>query len=132
MRMVEIKQLPNGSHNNQICDLFTEENCPEGWAVIPDNVVCENYPFGTAVVEGNVVVEWIPCEVPEEPEKSAQEKREIAYNTEEVIEWQNKMITVTEAAKLWNYYAAEGSEVADQLTVLIFEAKTDIRRRFPD
>lgn len=65
-------------------------------------------------------------------EISAEELREIAYNTEECIPWEDKLITVTAAAQLWQYYAAEGSEIATRLTALIAAAKEEIRSRIHD
>lgn len=66
------------------------------------------------------------------PEPTPAEKREEAYNTERLIEYDGKLLTVTEAAQLWQYYAAEGSEKATALTVLIAEAKAKIREEYPD
>ena len=75
--------------------------------------------------------------VPEAPEEevvelSPAEQREAAYNTEAIIEWDGEMITVTQAAQLWQYYAAEGNEKAGELTALIAEAKQTIREKYPD
>ena len=42
------------------------------------------------------------------------------------------MITVTEASQLWQYYSAEGSSKADELTVRIAQAKEVIRNNYPD
>lgn len=127
MRIVEVATLPNGAHRNQ-----TSSVCPDGWAVVPDWMECENFPFGNIEVENNVVTKWYPIEIPCEPSLTSEELREIAYNTEEIIEWEEKMITVTHAAQIWQYYAAEGSEVASQLTTLISEAKQAIRERIHD
>ena len=63
------------------------------------------------------------------------ENRENAYNTMKIIEWVDKPdnITVTEAATLWEYYAAEGNEkIAGQLQTLIATAKAEIRAMYPD
>lgn len=60
------------------------------------------------------------------------QQRENAYNTDPVIEWGGEMLTVTQAATLWQYYAAEGSEKANELQTLIATAKQTIRERFPD
>ena len=60
------------------------------------------------------------------------EKREEAYNNDRVIKWDGKLLTVTEASQLWQYYAAEGSDTATELTVLIAEAKHAIREQYPD
>lgn len=81
----------------------------------------------TLTNEEEVVVEPTP-----EPELTPAELREQAYNTEAIIEWDGKYITVTEAATLWQYYAAEGSEKATELTALIAAAKATIREQYPD
>jgi hypothetical protein len=61
------------------------------------------------------------------------ELRENAYNTEPCITWDNKQITVTQAAMLWAYYSAEGDSVkAVQLQSLISTAKAQIRTQYPD
>lgn len=59
-------------------------------------------------------------------------QRENAYNNDKIIEWENEMITITEASLKWQYYSAEGSEKAQQLTNLIVEAKNKIREQYPD
>lgn len=132
MRIIEIEALENGAHRNQSADWITAETCPEGWAIIPDEMECENFPFGTVEVEDGTVTSWTPTDIPSDPEPSAVERREIAYNTEPVIEWDGGMITVTAAAQLWQYYAAEGSPIAEQLTTLIAAAKAEIRERIHD
>lgn len=60
------------------------------------------------------------------------EKREDAYRTETAVVWGGELLTVTEAAQLWQYYAAEGSTKADELQVLIAAAKKQIRERYPE
>ena len=61
------------------------------------------------------------------------EQRETAYNTEPCITWEDKMITVTQAATLWAYYSAEGNTTkAGQLQTLIAAAKSAIRAQYPD
>ena len=65
-------------------------------------------------------------------EPTPAEQREAAYNTEAIIEWDGEMITVTQAAQLWQYYAAEGNEKAGALTARIAEAKQSIRTKYPD
>lgn len=64
---------------------------------------------------------------------TASQMRENAYNTEQVVEWDGAMITVTEASQKWQYYAAEDNTVKiDELTTLIAEAKAKIREQYPD
>lgn len=127
MRIIEIEPLANGAHRNQ-----TSHVCPDGWAAIPDDMECANFPFGEIEVKDGVVTAWNPGTLPEEEQPTAEELREIAYNEEEIIEWEDKLITVTHAALLWQYYAAEGSERAAQLTALIAAAKAEIRERIHD
>lgn len=74
-----------------------------------------------------VLVEPEPSDVP-----TPAEQREAAYNTEDIIEWDGEMLTVTQAAQKWQYYAAEGSPKAEELTALIAEAKRTIREKYPD
>ena len=80
MRLIEVKALDNGAHNNQAIDAVVP--VPDGWAVIPDDMVCENFPFGSfEVVEvyGNGVLyvkedSWTPGVMPEpEPEPEPEE-----------------------------------------------------------
>lgn len=75
MRIVEIEKLNNGGHRNQTANHLIA--IPDGWAIIPDNLVCENFPFGDVVaveVKGVMtVVEWIPGDIPEpDPEPEVQ------------------------------------------------------------
>ena len=65
MRAIEIAALSNGAHRNQTgLDVL-----PDGWAVIPDDMVCENFPFGevtAAEIDGVMTVtSWIPGTIPE-------------------------------------------------------------------
>ena len=92
--------------------------------IVADNAFAHIY----AEMNGYTVEEIIPLE----PEKTPAELREEAYNTDALINWSNDILTVTQAAQLWQYYAAEGSEKATQLQVLIAEAKAVIRERYPD
>ena len=67
------------------------------------------------------------------PELSPSEQREMTYNTDQIIAWDGDMLTVTEAAQKWSYYAAEGDAAKmDALTALIAAAKAEIRAKYPD
>ena len=134
MKMLEIKSLPNGGHKNQ----SYHGVLPHGWAVVPDGATLVNFPFGeveASEVDGVMTVtKWTPGEVPELGTMipTPAEQREEAYDTRAAIEWDGKMLTVTQAAQLWQYYAAEGSEKAAQLQTLIAAAKETIRAEYPD
>lgn len=69
---------------------------------------------------------------PVTPELTPAQQREQAYNDQPVIEWEGDMLTVTQAAQKWQYYAAEGSTKAEDLQALIAAAKQTIREQFPD
>ena len=89
-----------------------------------DVLNCENYKVicGMPVYDKPISVEPTPAEL-----------REQAYNTEPCVPWDGAMLTVTEAAQRWAYYAAEGrTDKTDALTVLIAEAKAAIREKYPD
>lgn len=64
MRIIEICALENGAHRNQTGG----RSVPEGWAILPETMVCENYPFGEVEVDETqtppVVTKWIPGERP--------------------------------------------------------------------
>lgn len=71
MKIVEIKAQANGAHRNQT--VFGELlNIPEGWAVIPDEMVFENFPFGEVEAEEVdgvlTVTKWTAGTMPEPEE----------------------------------------------------------------
>ena len=73
MRAIEISALSNGAHRNQTgLDVL-----PDGWARIPDEMVCENFPFGEAAAEEidgvMTVTSWIPGTMPEPAPESEPE-----------------------------------------------------------
>lgn len=61
-----------------------------------------------------------------------EELRERAYETEKVISYEGKMLTVDEANRKWQEYQAEGNSKANELTTLIANAKATIREQHPD
>lgn len=70
MKVIEIKALENGAHNNQTSSAITAP--PPGWAEIPAGMeIPETFPFVDIEVEGNVVVKMTAGTVPE-PEPAAE------------------------------------------------------------
>lgn len=137
MRLVEIAKLRNGAHKNQTIDYMIP--VPDGWAILPDGMETPNFPFGDITVDNQkppVVTGWTPLPIPEpepEPEPTPAQIREEAYNTQAIISFGGEMLTVTQAAQQWSYYAAEGNTAkTDALTALIAEAKASIREQYPD
>ena len=144
MKIIRLEANPSGSRP-PIQD-WTGNALPEGYAYCPENFVELFYsttPAGFVNIEvtdgtvSNMTInqealdEYI-ASLPTPQEPTPSEKREEAYNTEKIIEWNGEMITVTEASQLWQYYSAEGSPKADELTVLIAQAKEVIRNNYPD
>ena len=81
MRAIEIAALSNGAHRNQTgLDVI-----PDGWEVIPDDMVCENYPFGVVTAEEidgvMTVTGWTPGAMPE-PEPAPEPKPETPTDLE--------------------------------------------------
>ena len=144
MKIIRLEANPSGSRP-PIQD-WTGNELPEGYAYCPENFVELFYsttPAGFVnieVTDGTVSAMTINQEaldayiasLPAPVEPTPAEKREEAYNTEKIIEWEGSMITVTEASQLWQYYSAEGSSKADELTVRIAQAKEVIRNNYPD
>ena len=61
-----------------------------------------------------------------------EELRERAYETDKVIRYEGKMLTVDEANRKWQEYQAEGNSKANELTTMIANAKAMIREQYPD
>ena len=113
-----------------------------GYKPIIETIQPEQTEGGTEVyytphweeINGEIVRIWTETDPPEpEPvpvprELTPAEKREQAYNTVACVEWDGDMLTVTQAAQKWMYYAAEGrTDKTDKLTALIAAAKQAIR-----
>lgn len=66
MKIIEIAPLENGAHRNQNGGMSV---VPSGWAVIPDDMVCDNFPFGVvevAEIDGVMTVtKWTAGTMPE-------------------------------------------------------------------
>lgn len=132
LRIVEIEALSDGLHRSQTY----HGEVIGGYALIPEDMETPNFPFGeveAAEVDGVMTVtKWTAGEVPEPDPVDPAKLREAAYNTQAVVEYDSQVLTVTQAATLWQYYAAEGSAKADELQVLIAAAKQTIRDQYPD
>lgn len=66
MRIIEIKTLSKGGHNNRQGDNLT---IPDGWAVIPEDMETPNFPFGEVTakeIDGVMTVtKWVATDIPE-------------------------------------------------------------------
>ena len=139
MRIIEIRALSNGAHNNQTINGVSTDTfpVPDGWAILPDDMETQNFPFGSITVDETqttpVVTSWTPLPIPEPEKPTPTQQRENAYNTQKIISFDGEVLTVTQASQKWQYYAAEGNTIKpDELTELIAEAKAKIRGQYPD
>lgn len=101
-----------------------------------DAVLVDALPTGDTEAEQDIS-NWLYVNgeyvfAPMQPTITPAQQREEAYNTAKIIPWDGGYITVTEAAQLWQYYAAEGNHKAEELTALIANAKAEIREQFPE
>lgn len=77
MTIIEIAALPNGAHRNQT----GAEICPDGWAVVPENLLREwesCAPFAEITVDGDAVTGITPLDPPApdpEPQEDTLEQR---------------------------------------------------------
>ena len=81
------------------------------------------------------IEEILACELREVPEieLTPAEKRKQTYETIPTIEWENGLITVDGAVKLYSAYSAEQkTEKANEISALIISAKESIRKEIPD
>jgi hypothetical protein len=156
MHIVQLKALSNGAHPDLCSENITAP--PDGWAVIPEGFpLPASFPFvdlqaeelpccrsveipgedGETIMKQDThtvltVTAMTDCALPDAPALTPSEQREEAYNTARIIPWEGGTITVTEAAQLWQYYAAEGNMKAYDLQALIAKAKSEIRAQYPD
>ena len=71
----------------------------------------------------------MPC-ITSRISSTPEELRERAYETDKVISYEGKMLTVDEANRKWQEYQAEGNSNANELTTLIANAKATIREQY--
>ena len=98
MRIIEIKKIQNGAHNNQ--KIFGSIPVPDGWAIIPDGMETPNFPFGDITVDNQtppVVTSWTPLPIPEpEPEPDPEPTTE---DRVAVLEAENKTLKAQVSAQ---------------------------------
>lgn len=136
-----INKMPNenGNYGNP------HSNFHEGEIGLPDsllpaylesngfvNVEVDNNNIATQVTRNVEAYEAYQRSLPPPYVPTPAEQREQAYNSLEIVEVGDSKITVTAAAQLWQYYAAEGNPIADELQEKIAAAKAHIREMYPD
>lgn len=63
--------------------------------------------------------------------RPASEKREVAYQTKYCVSWNEELLTIDQAVKVWYQYTAEGRDMTE-LSKLIEAEKNKIREEIPD
>lgn len=157
MHIICLTPLEPGVYNDHKADHITAP--PDGWAMIPEgfplpstfprlgSIEAQELTYTREVEVVNedgepiakrleytmmTVTAMTEGALPDAPALTPAEQREAAYNTAKIIPWDGGNITVTEAAQLWQYYAAEGNPKAEELTALIAAAKAQIREEYAE
>lgn len=93
-----------------------------------------NYGIGDIYIDGiwSKKGQCIPAELPQQNREHAYETMRYKADQTPLILWREEALTVNEANKKWMIYSAEGSEIANELSVLIVMAKSYIREIYPD
>ena len=132
MQIVEIKALSSGAHDNRTY----HGTLPDGWAIIPDGMETPNFPFGeleAIEVDGIMtVIKWTAGKRPEPIQPTPVEEREEAYRTLPIVEWEDKLLTVDQANKIYYNYFVEDSYNALLIKENIIIAKQTIRELYPN
>lgn len=138
MYYINSEPTGNGNYGNP------QSNAREGMLALPDGLLSayiDAMGFAALTVEDGVVTavernqaayDAYQAAHPGPAPPTPAEQREEAYNTLEIVAWDGEQITVTHAAELWAYYAAEDNEKAGALTARIAAAKARIRELYPD
>lgn len=94
----------------------------------------ENYGIGDTYKDGmwRKKKEIFETEYPQQNREHAYETLKYKADETPLISWKEEALTVNEANKKWLHYSAEGSEIANELSVLIVIAKEYIRELYFD
>ena len=127
MRIVEILALENGAHRNQT--VIGEITPPDGWAVIPDDMVCENFPFGEVAAEEidgvMTVISWTPGIIPGQTDaeilnttKTAK-LTEISKSCEDYIYAGTTVTFSDNTTEHFTYTLADQSNISEMFTAIM-------------
>ena len=127
MRIVEILALENGAHRNQT--VIGEITPPDGWAVIPDDMVCENFPFGEVAAEEidgvMTVTSWTPGIIPGQTDaeilnttKTAK-LTEISKSCEDYIYAGTNVTFSDSTTEHFTYTLADQSNISEMFTAIM-------------
>lgn len=125
MRAIEIAALSNGAHRNQTgLDVL-----PDGWAVIPESMVCDNFPFGDITVEEidgvMTVTSWTPGIIPGREladilNNTKQSKlAEIKHSCEDYIYAGTNITFPDNTVEHFTYTLADQSNISEMFTAIM-------------
>ena len=125
MRAIEISALSNGAHRNHNgLDVL-----PDGWAMIPDDMVCDNFPFGDITVEEidgvMTVTSWTPGIIPgREPADILNDAKqskliEIKQSCEDYIYAGTNVTLPDNTVEHFTYTLADQSNISEMFTAIM-------------
>lgn len=118
MKIIEINALTNGAHRNQ----SGANVLPEGWAIIPDDIIIpESFPFVDIEVDGNVVTSMTAREVPKPDISIIKQSKldEIKQSCEDYICTGTDVTLPDNTVEHFTYTLADQSNISEMFTAIM-------------
>ena len=118
MKIIEINALTNGAHRNQ----SGANVLPEGWAIIPDDIIIpESFPFVDIEVDGNVVTSMTAREVPKPDISIIKQSKldEIKQSCEDYICAGTDATLPDNTVEHFTYTLADQSNISEMFTAIM-------------
>lgn len=118
MKIIEINALTNGAHRNQ----SGANVLPEGWAIIPDDIIIpESFPFVDIEVDGNVVTSMTAREVPKPDISIIKQSKldEIKQACEDYICAGTDVTLPDNTVEHFTYTLADQSNISEMFTAIM-------------
>lgn len=118
MKIIEINALTNGAHRNQ----SGANVLPEGWAIIPDDVIIpESFPFVDIEVDGNIVTSMTAREVPKPDISIIKQSKlaEISKSCEDYIYAGTNVTLPDNTVEHFTYTLADQSNISEMFTAIM-------------
>lgn len=118
MKIIEINALTNGAHRNQ----SGANVLPEGWAIIPDDIIIpESFPFVDIEVDGNVVTSMTAREVPKPDISIIKQSKldEIKQACEDYICAGTDVTLPENTVEHFTYTLADQSNISEMFTAIM-------------
>lgn len=118
MKIIEINALTNGAHRNQ----SGANVLPEGWAIIPDDVIIpESFPFVDIEVDGNIVTSMTARELPKPDISIIKQSKltEISKSCEDYIYAGTNVTLPDNTVEHFTYTLADQSNISEMFTAIM-------------